>query len=142
MLIIPLQESSTACRIVAGKSFANALASEFCKGTVGATTTGDRSGLLPVLMSSTFCPHLSDRNNVKAMTKFSSPLTSVVEMQFSWHSQHKRSAYESLMSTLQEKTKESKNKEDCPPGGGGPRNLMSRAKAVAIWLIRIPITDL
>ena len=71
LLIIPLQESSTACRIVAGKSFANAVASEFCKGTEGATTTGDRSGLLPVLMSSTFCPHLSDCNNVKAMTKCS-----------------------------------------------------------------------
>ena len=117
LLIIPFQESLAACGIVAGKSFANASASEFCKGTGGATTTGDRSGLLTVLMSSTFCPHLSDRNNVKAMTKFSSPLTSVVQMQFSWHSQHKRSAYESLMGTLQEKTKESENKKDCPPRG-------------------------
>ena len=71
LLIIPFQESLAACGIVAGKSFANASASEFCKGTGGATTTGDRSGLLTVLMSSTFCPHLSDRNNVKAMTKFS-----------------------------------------------------------------------
>ena len=41
------------------------------------------------------------------------------------------------MSTLQEKTKESKNKEDCPPGRGGPRNLMSRAKAWAVAILYI-----
>ena len=71
LVIIPLQESSTTCKLVAGKSFTNTLTAEFCKRTIGTTTTGDKSGLFSLLISLIFCPHLSNISNVKAIYKSS-----------------------------------------------------------------------